>query len=155
MQCLRYLKYLVKIITCVFIASASAEQVMTISKVESATVFNVRLLSQQDLLRDQRHNWRLFSQSLLSGVLGYQFGKGSAIDIKQVLDEILLQNKRQSRHEFNNENQQIKLIELDVTLSSGLKKTIILPLQKDQVYRSKDRLRLVHFETGVFIDRVL
>jgi hypothetical protein len=71
-----------------------AEQAMTISKVESATVFNVRLLSEQDLERDQRHDWRLLSKSLLSGVLGYQFGDGSVVDVKQILNAILLSNKR-------------------------------------------------------------
>jgi len=132
-----------------------AEQVMTISKVESATVFNVRLLSEQDLRRDQRHNWRLFGESLLGGVLGYQFGEGSAIDIKQVLDAILLKNKRARQRNLGDISQQVKLIEMIVILSSGVRKAIILPLQKDQVYRNKDRLRLVYFETGVFIDRVL
>ncbi|NRA55694.1 MAG: hypothetical protein HRU23_16260 [Gammaproteobacteria bacterium] len=147
---------LVKIsVFLVFMPHVLAEQVMTISKVESATVFNVRLLSEQDLRRDQRHNWRLFGESLLGGVLGYQFGEGSAVDIKQVLDAILLKNKRARLRDLGDISQQVKLIEMIVILSSGVRKAIILPLQKDQVYRNKDRLRLVYFETGVFIDRVL
>ena len=144
-----------KSVILVFMPHVLAEQVMTISKVESATVFNVRLLSEQDLRRDQRHNWRLFGESLLGGVLGYQFGEGSAVDIKQVLDAILLKNKRARLRDLGDISQQVKLIEMIVILSSGVRKAIILPLQKDQVYRNKDRLRLVYFETGVFIDRVL
>ena len=132
-----------------------AEQTMTISKVESATVFNVRLLSEQDLERDQRHDWRLLSKSLFSGVLGYQFGDGSAVDVKQILDAILLSNKRLEQGGSQAFIGRVRLLEMTVTLSDGTKTTILLPLQKNQVYRTNDQLRLVHFETGVIIVRVL
>ncbi|NRA85771.1 MAG: hypothetical protein HRU22_18945 [Gammaproteobacteria bacterium] len=142
-------------LTLIPIKVMSAEQTISISKVESATVFNIRHLSEQDLIRDQRHQWRLFGKSLLSGVLGYQYGKGSAVDVKFVLDSILSHNQQMKSSNLLASAEKIRLLEMVVTLASGVRKTIILPLQKDQVYRSNDKIRLVHFETGVFIDRVL
>lgn len=135
--------------------NVKADQTISITKVESATVFNIRQLNEQDLIRDQRHNWRLLGKSLLSGVLGYQYGGGSAINVKNVLDSILMHNQSLSQSNQLASVDKIRLVEMTVTLSTGNKKTIILPLQKDQVYRANDKVRLIHFETGIFIDRVL
>ncbi|NRA71730.1 MAG: hypothetical protein HRU24_11960 [Gammaproteobacteria bacterium] len=137
------------------INNAVAEEIINITKVESATVFNIRRLSEKDLLRDQRHDWRLFSKSLLSGVLGYQYGSGSAMDVKNVLDAVLAHNQKISNANQLLSVEKIKLLEMVVRLPNGVQKTIIIPLQKNQVYRPNDKVRLVHFETGVFIDRVL
>ena len=133
----------------------NAEQVINITKIESATVFNIRYLTEQDLKRDQRHEWRLYGRSLLSGVLGYQYGEGSAFDVKTVLDSILSHNRQHKQSNLLVSAGKIKLIEMIVTLADGNKRTIILPLEKNQIYRSNDKIRIVHFETGVFVDRIL
>ncbi|MDP2561871.1 hypothetical protein [Psychrobium sp. 1_MG-2023] len=133
----------------------ATEQTISITKVESAVVLSIRKLSEQDLQRDQGRGWALFGKALLGGVLGYQYGEGSAVDVKSVLDTILRHNQRVQMGNELESADKIRLIELQVTLNSGARQAIILSMSKDQVFRANDKIRLVHFETGVFIDLVL
>ena len=70
------------------------DKTIHISKVESAVVSSIRQLSEQDLERDRNRNWALFGNSLLGGVLGYQYGNGSGDDVKRVLSTILAHNQK-------------------------------------------------------------
>jgi len=142
-----------------FILSArytvAAEQTISISKVESATVLSVRKLSEADLLRDQSRGWALFGRALIGGVLGYQHGGGSAFDVKMVLDSVLRHNHSMSISNELESEIKIHLFEMQVSLSDGARKTIVLSNKNNTVYRAEDKIRLVHFETGVFIDKIL
>jgi len=135
-------------------AAASAnEKTISISKVESATILSVRKLSEADLRRDQSRGWALFSTAMIGGVLGFQHGGGSAYDVKSVLNSVLRHNnKTASKTELESAGK-IRLFEIQVTISDGSRKTILIA-NNNTIYRSKDKIRLVHFETGVFIDKI-
>jgi len=135
--------------------SIAAEETISISKVESATVLSVRKLSEADLVRDQSRGWALFGDALIGGVLGYQHGGGSALDVKMVLNSVLRHNNKSSVTNELESAGKIRLFEMQVTLSDGERKTIVLSNKNNTVYRATDKIRLVHFETGVFIDKVL
>jgi len=125
-----------------------------ISKVESATISSIRQLSEQDLIRDKRRNWALFGDSLLGGVLGYQYGNGSGKNVKQILSRILAHNQKKENSNALKSSLKVRLTELQVKLNNGERKAIILATQSGRVYRANDKVRLVHFETGVFIDKI-
>lgn len=125
-----------------------------ISKVESAVISSIRQLSEQDLERDQNRNWALFGDSLLGGVLGYQYGKGSSHDVKLILSTILAHNQKKQEGNALTSSVKVRLTELQVKLNNGKRKAIILATQNGRVYRANDKVRLVHFETGVFIDKI-
>lgn len=125
-----------------------------ISKVESAVISSIRQLTEQDLERDKNRNWALFSNSLLGGVLGYQYGNGSSNDIKSILVKILAHNQKKQEGNALTSAVKIRLTELQVVFSDGERKSIILSTQTGKVYRTRDKIRLVHFETGVFVDKI-
>lgn len=135
--------------------SVAAEETISISKVESATILSVRKLSEADLLRDQSRGWALFGNALIGGVLGYQHGGGSALDVKMVLNSVLRHNNKTSISNELESAGKIRLFEIQVTLDDGSRKTIVLSNNNDTVFRASDKIRLVHFETGVFIDKIL
>lgn len=130
------------------------DKTIHISKVESAVVSSIRQLSEQDLERDQNRNWALLGNSLLGGVLGYQYGNGSGHDVKKVLSTILAHNQKKEEGNALTSSMKIRLTELQVKLKNGERKAIILSTQSGRVYRANDKVRLVHFETGVFIDKI-
>ena len=134
---------------------AVAEETINISKVESGTVLSVRKLSEADLLRDQSRGWALFGNALIGGVLGYQHGGGSALDVKMVLNSVLRHNNKTSTTNMLESADKIRLYEIQVTLRNGDRKTIVTTNNNNTVYRVSDKIRLVHFETGVFIDKIL
>lgn len=125
-----------------------------ISKVESAVISSIRQLTEQDLERDKNRNWALFSRSLLGGVLGYQYGDGSSHNIKSILMKILAHNQKKQEGNELTSVVKIRLTELQVRLNNGKQKSIILSTQTGKVYRARDKIRLVHFETGVFVDKI-
>jgi len=135
--------------------SLATEETISISKVESATILSVRKLSEADLLRDQSRGWALFGSALIGGVLGYQHGGGSAFDVKMVLNSVLRHNDNSTTSNLLESAIKIRLFEMQVTLSDGVRKTIVLSNTNNTVYRATDKIRLVHFETGVFIDKIL
>ncbi|MGB1297981.1 MAG: hypothetical protein ACPG8A_06880 [Psychrobium sp.] len=130
------------------------DKTIQISKVESAVVSSIRQLSEQDLERDKNRNWALFGKSLLGGVLGYQYGNGSGHDIKSVLNTILAHNQEKDEGNELKSSNKVRLTELQVRLNNGKRQAIILATQNDRVYRANDKVRLVYFETGVFIDKI-
>lgn len=136
-------------------SNVTAEETINISRVESGTVLSIRKLSEADLLRDQSRGWALFGSALIGGVLGYQHGGGSAMDVKMVLDSVLRHiNKTSTTNELKS-GDKIRLYEIQITLSDGARKTIVTSNNNNTVYRASDKIRLVHFETGVFIDKIL
>ena len=130
------------------------DKTIHISKVESAVVSSIRQLSEQDLERDQNRNWALFGNSLLGGVLGYQYGNGSGDDVKRVLSTILAHNQKKVEGNELKSTIKVRLTELQVKLQNGKRQAIILSTQSGRVYRANDKVRLVYFETGVFIDKI-
>jgi len=144
---------IVAVITSTSYAHANNKTIQ-ISKVESATISSIRQLSEQDLERDQKRNWALFGNSLLGGVLGYQYGKGSSKNVKQILSRILAHNQKKENTNALKSSVKVRLTELQVRLNNGQRKAIILATQKGRVYRANDKVRLVHFETGVFVDKI-
>lgn len=136
--------------------SEAAEQTISISKVESATILSVRRLSEDELRRDQSRGWALFGDAMIGGTLGFQHGGGSATNVKQVLNSVLRHNTQKISlgNELKSE-EKIGLFEIQIATSDGLRKTIVLSNRNNAVYRASDKIRIVHFETGVFIDKIL
>jgi len=140
-------------LTVNFSVAGATEKTISISRVESATILSVRKLSEADLRRDQSRGWTLFSTAMIGGVLGFQHGGGSAFDVKSVLNSVLRHNNKAASNTELESIGKIRLFEIQVTISDGSRQTILIA-NNNTVYRSKDKIRLVHFETGVFIDKV-
>lgn len=136
-------------------SSLRAEETVNISKVEFATVFNVRRLSQQDLVADQRRGWSLFRNAWLGGALGYRYNIQASQDIGSVLDAVLQHNKSRHQQAMLVGRDEISLVELIVTRKNGKQNTIILQFRAKDIYRPKDEIRLVHFDMGVFVDKLM
>lgn len=130
------------------------DKTIQISKVESAVISSIRQLSEQDLERDKNRNWALFGNALMGGVLGYQYGNGSSDDVKLILSTILAHNQKKQEGNALTSSVKVRLTELQVRLKNGTRKAIILATKNGRVYRANDKVRLVHFETGVFIDKI-
>ena len=136
-------------------AVAKGREIVNISKVEFATVINVRRLSHQDLLTDQRHGWRLYRHALLDGELGGRYGKGAALDTGSVLDAVVRHNQSRTREVRLAGRDEISLVELSVRRDNGTRNTIIMQFSAKDIYRPKDHVRLVYFDDGVLVDKML
>lgn len=134
---------------------AGSREIVNISKVEFATVVNVRRLSHQDLVDDKRHGWRLYRHALLGGELGGRYGKGSLSDVGGVLDAVLQHNQSSTREVRLTGRDEISLMELSVVRDNGVRNTIIMQFSAKDIYRPQDHIRLVHCDDGVLVDKML
>ena len=141
--------------TGVDLAEAKGREIVNISKVEFATVINVRRLSHQDLVTDQRHGWRLYRHALLDGELGGRYGKGASPDTGGVLDAVVRHNQSRTREVRLTGRDEIGLVELSVRRDNGTRHTIIMQYSAKDIYRPKDYVRLVYCDDGVLVDKML
>lgn len=119
-----------------------------VEKVLFGHVVSVRNLTEQEIIEDKNHGWKVFGGALVGGILGNQFGSGSGKDVATILGALLggsLVNKRNPSETVNN----VELVELMIKTDTGEEYMVIQYLDPRMMFKPSDPVRMVYLSNGV------
>lgn len=147
-----FIKILV-VLSCIgFQVSAVAHyernKAVQVEKVLFGYVTSVRNITQQEIIEDKNHGWKVFGGALVGGALGNQFGSGSGRDVATVLGALLggnIANKRNPSQTINT----FELVELMIKTDTGDEYRVIQDLDPRMIFQRSDPVRMVYLADGI------
>ncbi|MCL1144818.1 glycine zipper 2TM domain-containing protein [Shewanella sp. 10N.261.52.F9] len=127
-------------------------QAVPVEKVEFGQVASVRNITQKQLVEDQNTGWKTFGGALIGGVVGHQFGGGSGQDVATVLGALLGAGVG-NRYGDSSYYQELRLVEMMITLDTGEQVMVIQDLDPGMVFNVNDDVRVVYLKGFVRVDR--
>lgn len=135
-----------------FAAPYDRNQAMPVEKVEFGQVVSVRNITQKQLVEDRNTGWKTFGGALIGGVIGHQFGGGSGQDVATVLGALLGAGVG-NRYGDSSYYQELKLVEMMITLDTGQQVMVIQDLDPGMIFNVNDEVRVVYLKGFVRVDR--
>lgn len=127
-------------------------QAVPVEKVEFGQVASVRNITEKQLVEDQNTGWKTFGGALIGGVIGHQFGGGSGQDVATVLGALLGAGIG-NRYGDSSYYQELKLVEMMITLDSGEQVMVIQDLDQGMIFNVNDEVRVVYLKGYVRVDQ--
>ncbi|MDR8524195.1 MULTISPECIES: outer membrane lipoprotein [Shewanella] len=127
-------------------------QAVPVEKVEFGQVSSVRNITEKQLVEDRNSGWKTFGGALIGGVIGHQFGGGSGQDVATVLGALLGAGVG-NRYGDSSYYQELKLVEMMITLDSGEQVMVIQDFDQGMVFNVNDEVRVVYLQGYVRVDR--
>lgn len=123
-------------------------QAVPVEKVLFGHVMSIRYITQQDLIEDKDHGWKVFGGAVLGGVLGHQFGSGSGRDIATILGA-LIGGTFVNNNNTSSKMSKVELIELMVKTDTGQEYMVIQYLDPSMIFHRSDKIRMVYLTNGI------
>ena len=127
-------------------------QAVAVEKVEFGQVASVRNITEKQLVEDQNTGWKTFGGALVGGVIGHQFGGGSGQDVATVLGALLGAGIG-NRYGDSSYYQELRLVEMMITLDSGEQVMVIQDLDQGMIFNVNDEVRVVYLKGYVRVDQ--
>ncbi|MGS0680158.1 glycine zipper 2TM domain-containing protein [Shewanella sp. 125m-7] len=127
-------------------------QAIPVEKVEFGQVASVRNITQKQLVEDKNTGWKTFGGALIGGVIGHQFGGGSGQDVATVLGA-LLGARVGNRYGDNSYYEELRLVEMMITLDTGEQVMVIQDLDPGMIFNVNDDVRVVYLQGYVRVDQ--
>ncbi|MCK8045366.1 MULTISPECIES: glycine zipper 2TM domain-containing protein [Shewanella] len=127
-------------------------QAVPVEKVEFGQVASVRNITEKQLVEDRNTGWKTFGGALVGGVIGHQFGGGSGQDVATVLGALLGAGVG-NRYGDNSYYQELRLVEMMITLDSGEQVMVIQDLDQGMIFNVNDDVRVVYLQGYVRVDQ--
>lgn len=119
-----------------------------VEKVLFGYVTSVRNITEQELIEDKNHGWKLFGGALVGGALGNQFGSGSGRDVATVLGALLGGKLANNRHPSQS-IKTLELVELMIKTDTGDQYMVIQDLDTRMIFQRSDAVRMVYLANGI------
>ena len=132
--------------------SYNRNQAVPVEKVEFGQVSSVRNITEKQLIEDSNSGWKTFGGALIGGVIGHQFGGGSGQDVATVLGALLGAGVG-NRYGDSSYYQELKLVEMMITLDSGEQVMVIQDFDQGMIFNVNDEVRVVYLQGYVRVDR--
>ncbi|WP_028767071.1 glycine zipper 2TM domain-containing protein [Shewanella fidelis] len=132
--------------------SYNRNQAVPVEKVEFGQVSSVRNITEKQLVEDRNSGWKTFGGALIGGVIGHQFGGGSGQDVATVLGALLGAGVG-NRYGDSSYYQELKLVEMMITLDSGEQVMVIQDFDQGMIFNVNDEVRVVYLQGYVRVDR--
>ncbi|MGS0675285.1 glycine zipper 2TM domain-containing protein [Shewanella sp. 0m-4] len=127
-------------------------QAVPVEKVEFGQVVSVRNITQKQLVEDRNTGWKTFGGALIGGVIGHQFGGGSGQDVATVLGALLGAGVG-NRYGDSSYYEELRLVEMMITLESGEQVMVIQDLDPGMIFSVNDDVRVVYLQGYVRVDQ--
>ncbi|MCL1060254.1 glycine zipper 2TM domain-containing protein [Shewanella gelidimarina] len=127
-------------------------QAVAVEKVEFGQVVSVRNITEKQLVEDRNTGWKTFGGALIGGVVGHQFGGGSGQDVATVLGALLGAGIG-NRYGDSSYYQELKLVEMMITLDTGEQVMVIQDLDQGMIFNVNDDVRVVYLKGYVRVDQ--
>ena len=98
------MKYLISLLTaCVLLSAPSyadyqRNKAVPVQQVLFGSVESVRMITEQELVKDKTTGWETFGGALIGGVIGNQFGGGSGRTVATIMDAMIGGSVAHNRH---------------------------------------------------------
>ncbi|ABZ76291.1 17 kDa surface antigen [Shewanella halifaxensis HAW-EB4] len=135
-----------------FAAPYDRNQAVPVEKVEFGQVASVRNITQKQLVEDRNTGWKTFGGALIGGVIGHQFGGGSGQDVATVLGALLGAGVG-NRYGDSSYYEELRLVEMMITLDSGEQVMVIQDLDPGMIFSVNDDVRVVYLQGYVRVDQ--
>ena len=128
-------------------------QAVPVNQVLFGKVTSVRQITQQELIEDRNHGWKVFGGAVIGGTIGNQFGSGSGRAVTTILGALIGSS---IAREHNPPNQQftLQLVELLIHTDEGDDYMVVQDLDPSMLFQVNDDVRMIYLADGtVRIDK--
>ncbi|WOT06527.1 outer membrane lipoprotein [Shewanella youngdeokensis] len=139
-------------VSTAFAGPYQRNQAVSVEKVEFGHVATVRNITQKQLVEDRNAGWKTFGGALVGGVVGHQFGSGSGQDVATVLGALLGAGIG-NNYGDSSYYQELRLIEMMITLDTGEQAMVVQDLDQGMVFNVNDEVRVVYLKGYVRVDK--
>ena len=136
------------------IANASYQRNVArpVNEVKFGQVETIRYISQEEMVEAQGVGWKTLLGAVVGGIVGHQFGGGHG---KQVATVVGAAAGGAITHQSVNKTQRLnhQLVELLIRTKKDELIDVIQDVDKKMIFTKNDRVRILHFDDGVRVDK--
>ncbi|WP_281556404.1 glycine zipper 2TM domain-containing protein [Thalassomonas sp. RHCl1] len=129
-------------------AQYERNKAVPVEKVLFGQVLSVRDISEQELIEDKNHGWKVFGGALIGGVLGNQFGSGSGRTAATILGALLggsvAGNNNPEYH-----SRTLELVELMIRTEDNKEYMVVQDYDSRMVFSTGNEVRMVYLANGL------
>ncbi|WDE13090.1 glycine zipper 2TM domain-containing protein [Thalassomonas haliotis] len=134
------------------VAGAQAQyernKAVPVEKVLFGQVLSVRDISEQELIQDQNHGWKVFGGALIGGVIGNQFGSGSGRTAATILGALLGGSVAgENNPEYTSRT--LALVELMIRTEDNKEYMVVQDYDSRMVFSAGNDVRMVYLANGL------
>ena len=151
------MKYLISLLTaCVLLSAPSyadyqRNKAVPVQQVLFGSVESVRMITEQELVKDKTNGWETFGGALIGGVIGNQFGSGRTVAtiLGSMIGGSVAHNRQQTSRVV-----QYQLVELMIKVENGEQYMVVQDKDNQMLFNQGDKVRLVYLtDNTVRVDK--
>lgn len=135
-------------------AAYQRNQARPVNDVIFGEVDSVRYISQQDMVHSTANGWETLLGAVVGGLIGNQFGDGHGRQVATAVGAVA--GAGIARHQGNQTYRvEYQLVEILIKTTDGKLIDVIQDVDKQMLFHSGDRVRILYFDEGVRVDKEL
>ncbi|MGF1730943.1 glycine zipper 2TM domain-containing protein [Photobacterium kasasachensis] len=150
----KFLMLLLMLPLVVTAAPYNRNEARTVNKIVFGDVDSVRYISHQEVINSQRNGWETLLGGVVGGLIGNQFGGGSGREVATAVGVVAgagIAHNRQPVQKVVD----YRLVELLIKAEDGRLIDVIQDVDKQMIFQRGDSVRILYFDEGVRVDKVL
>lgn len=150
-------KFLMLLLMLPLVATAAPynrNEARTVNKIVFGDVDSVRYISHQEVINSQRNGWKTLLGGVVGGLIGNQFGGGTGREVATAVGVVAgagIAHNRQPVQKVVD----YRLVELLIKAEDGRLIDVIQDVDQQMIFQRGDSVRILYFDEGVRVDKVL
>ncbi|MCG7587008.1 glycine zipper 2TM domain-containing protein [Photobacterium sp. OFAV2-7] len=150
----KFLMLLLMLPLVVTAAPYNRNEARTVNKIVFGDVDSVRYISHQEVINSQRNGWETLLGGVVGGLIGNQFGGGTGREVATAVGAVAgagIAHNRQPVQKVVD----YRLVELLIKAEDGRLIDVIQDVDQQMIFQRGDSVRILYFDEGVRVDKVL
>lgn len=150
----KFLMLLLMLPLVVTAAPYNRNEARTVNKIVFGDVDSVRYISHQEVINSQRNGWETLLGGVVGGLIGNQFGGGTGREVATAVGVVAgagIAHNRQPVQKVVD----YRLVELLIKAEDGRLIDVIQDVDQQMIFQRGDSVRILYFDEGVRVDKVL
>ena len=150
-------KFLMLLLLLPLVATAAPynrNEARTVNKIVFGDVDSVRYISHQEVINSQRNGWETLLGGVVGGLIGNQFGGGTGREVATAVGVVAGASIAHTRQP-NQKVVDYRLVELLIKAEDSRLIDVIQDVDQQMIFQRGDSVRILYFDDGVRVDKVL
>jgi len=150
-------KFLMLLLLLPLVATAAPynrNEARTVNKIVFGDVDSVRYISNQEVINSQRNGWETLLGGVVGGLIGNQFGGGTGREVATAVGVVAGASIAHTRQP-NQKVVDYRLVELLIKAEDSRLIDVIQDVDQQMIFQRGDSVRILYFDDGVRVDKVL
>jgi len=135
-------------------APYNRNEARTVNKIVFGDVDSVRYISNQEVINSQRNGWETLLGGVVGGLIGNQFGGGTGREVATAVGVVAGASIAHTRQP-NQKVVDYRLVELLIKAEDSRLIDVIQDVDQQMIFQRGDSVRILYFDDGVRVDKVL